>query len=257
LKNLQGAALNAAVDEALQSVNLAEQATRQKLSGEYSGGMKRRLSVAISLIGNPLVVYLDEPSTGLDPASRHQLWEAILKAKKNRTIILTTHSMEEAEVLCDKIGIFVAGELRCYGAPQQLTHRYGSNYSLTATVNPGMVPKAKEFLSSLAPGAYASAAILPSHPSAALDLRAHCAVLGAVASALVGDTLRCSIPISSITPEQIFSKMEAARQTVGVRDWGVANASLEDVFIQVTPSALCRTGFGEIDSCADCHPAPD
>lgn len=168
LKNLQGAALDAAVDEALQSVNLAEQATRQKLSGEYSGGMKRRLSVAISLIGNPLVVYLDEPSTGLDPASRHQLWEAILKAKKNRTIILTTHSMEEAEVLCDKIGIFVAGELRCYGAPQQLTHRYGSNYSLTATVNPGMVPKAKEFLSNLAPGAHASAR--SSSPSPPLPL---------------------------------------------------------------------------------------
>ncbi len=58
-------------------------------------------------------------------------------------------------------------------------------------------------------------------------------VPGAVASALVGDTLRCSIPISSISPEQIFTKMEAARQSVGVRDWGVANASLEDVFIQV------------------------
>ncbi len=141
------------MDEALKGVNLAEQSTRQKLSGEYSGGMKRRLSVAISLIGNPLVVYLDEPSTGLDPASRHQLWEAILKAKKDRTIILTTHSMEEAEVLCDKIGIFVAGELRCYGAPQQLTHRYGSNYSLTATVNHGMVAKAQEFLSNIAPGA--------------------------------------------------------------------------------------------------------
>ena len=60
---------------------------------------------------------------------------------------------------------------------------------------------------------------------------------GSVANALVGDTLRCSIPISSITPEQIFSKMEAARQSVGVRDWGVANASLEDVFIQVTRAA--------------------
>jgi ABC-type multidrug transport system ATPase subunit len=162
LKNLKGAALDAAVDDALKSVNLAEPATRQKLSGEYSGGMKRRLSVAISLIGNPLVVYLDEPSTGLDPASRHQLWEAILKAKKDRTIILTTHSMEEAEVLCDKIGIFVAGELRCFGAPQQLTHRYGSNYSLTVTVNPGMVPQAQEFLNKLAAGASVFA-LSPAH----------------------------------------------------------------------------------------------
>jgi hypothetical protein len=77
-----------------------------------------------------------------------------------------------------------------------------------------------------------------------------------VANALVGDTLRCSIPISSITPEQIFSKMEAARQTVGVRDWGVANASLEDVFIQVarlSPLVPCSVR----DACADCDPAPD
>ncbi len=61
---------------------------------------------------------------------------------------------------------------------------------------------------------------------------------GAVANALVGDTLRCSIPIRSITPEQIFTKMEAARESVGIRDWGVANASLEDVFIQVN-GVLC------------------
>jgi hypothetical protein len=67
----------------------------------------------------------------------------------------------------------------------------------------------------------------------ALCLGAYPSTAGAVANALVGDTLRCSIPISSITPEQIFAKMEAARVSVGVRDWGVANASLEDVFIQV------------------------
>ena len=67
----------------------------------------------------------------------------------------------------------------------------------------------------------------------ALCLGAYPSTAGAVANALVGDTLRCSIPISSITPEQIFAKMEAARASVGVRDWGVANASLEDVFIQV------------------------
>jgi ABC-type multidrug transport system ATPase subunit len=174
LKNLQGAVLDAAVDEALRSVNLAEPATRQKLSGEYSGGMKRRLSVAISLIGNPLVVYLDEPSTGLDPASRHQLWEAILKAKKDRTIILTTHSMEEAEVLCDKIGIFVSGELRCFGAPQNLTHRYGSNYSLTVTVNTGMLAQAKDFLTNLAPGLtfYSSTPIFEPLRSLCLSLQA-------------------------------------------------------------------------------------
>ena len=80
--------------------------------------MKRRLSVAISLIGDPLVVYLDEPSTGLDPASRRNLWDVIKQGKQGRAIILTTHSMEEAEVLCDRLGIFVDGALQVIGNPK-------------------------------------------------------------------------------------------------------------------------------------------
>ena len=72
---------------------------RWKLVGEFSGGMKRRLSTACSLIGEPSIVYMDEPSTGLDPASRHRLWNVVQESKSNKTIILTTHSMEEAEVV--------------------------------------------------------------------------------------------------------------------------------------------------------------
>ena len=67
-------------------------------------GMKRRLSCAISLIGEPAVTYLDEPSTGLDPASRRQLWGTIAEAKRGKAVVLTTHSMEEAEMLCDRLG---------------------------------------------------------------------------------------------------------------------------------------------------------
>lgn len=66
--------------------------------------MKRRLSCAISLIGEPAVTYLDEPSTGLDPASRRQLWGTIAEAKRGKAVVLTTHSMEEAEILCDRLG---------------------------------------------------------------------------------------------------------------------------------------------------------
>lgn len=80
--------------------------------------MKRRLSVAIALIGDPLVVYLDEPSTGLDPSSRRLLWDVIKKAKKEKAVVLTTHSMEEAEILCDRLGIFVDGRLVCIGNPK-------------------------------------------------------------------------------------------------------------------------------------------
>ncbi|KAH7657402.1 Sulfate-transporting ATPase protein [Dioscorea alata] len=120
LKNLHGSELEEAVKESLQSVNLSDKANT--LSGKYSGGMKRRLSVAISLIGNPCAVYLDEPSTGLDPASRKYLWSALLNAKQNKAIILTTHSMEEAEALCDRVGIFVDGSLQCIGNPKEVTN---------------------------------------------------------------------------------------------------------------------------------------
>lgn len=71
--------------------------------------MKRRLSVAISAIGNPRIIFLDEPTTGMDPVSRHQAWELMLELKKNRTIILTTHAMEEADILADRIAVIVDG----------------------------------------------------------------------------------------------------------------------------------------------------
>ncbi|PWA55731.1 ABC transporter A family member 7 [Artemisia annua] len=89
LKNLRGFALIQAVEESLRSVNLLNGGVGDKQVGKYSGGMKRRLSVAISLIGDPTVVYMDEPSTGLDPTSRNNLWNVIKQAKENRAIFLT------------------------------------------------------------------------------------------------------------------------------------------------------------------------
>ena len=70
-----------------------------------SGGMKRRLSIAIALIGDPAILFLDEPSTGLDPENRRQLWDILVECKGKRAVVLTTHSMEEADVLCSRIGI--------------------------------------------------------------------------------------------------------------------------------------------------------
>ena len=88
--------------------------------------MKRRLSVAMALIGTPSVVYMDEPSTGLDPASKRSLWNVIARAKGNKSIVLTTHSMEEAEVLCDRVGVMSFGELQCIGTASELKRRYGA-----------------------------------------------------------------------------------------------------------------------------------
>jgi len=80
---------------------------------ELSGGMKRRVSVAISLVSDPKIIFLDEPSTGLDPENRRQLWDIIANLKGKRAMMLTTHSMEEADVLCNRIAIVNNGILRC------------------------------------------------------------------------------------------------------------------------------------------------
>ena len=77
---------------------------RKKRSKNLSGGMRRRLSVAMACIGSPDILILDEPTTGLDPASRRQVWEVIENIKTDRSVILTTHAMEEADHLCTRIG---------------------------------------------------------------------------------------------------------------------------------------------------------
>ncbi|XP_061353106.1 ABC transporter A family member 2-like isoform X2 [Gastrolobium bilobum] len=97
-------------------------------AGSYSGGMKRRLSVAIALIGDPKLVILDEPTTGMDPITRRHVWDIIENAKRGRAIVLTTHSMEEADILSDRIGIMAKGRLRCIGTSIRLKSRFGTGF---------------------------------------------------------------------------------------------------------------------------------
>ncbi|XP_073143573.1 ABC transporter A family member 2-like [Henckelia pumila] len=111
----------------LEQVKLTAAANVRSCS--YSGGMKRRLSFAISLIGNPRLVILDEPTTGMDPVARRHIWNVIESAKQGRSIILTTHSMEEADVLSDRIGIMVKGRLRCIGNSTFLKSKFGTGFT--------------------------------------------------------------------------------------------------------------------------------
>ena len=88
--------------------------------------MRRRLSLALALIHNPQVAFLDEPTVALDPQSRHAVWDFIRELKKeNKTIILTTHYMEEAEALCDRVGIIDHGKLLTLGPPKDLVLKAG------------------------------------------------------------------------------------------------------------------------------------
>jgi len=96
-----------------------------------SGGTKRKLSYGMAMLGDPKIVLMDEPSSGMDPQSKRFVWDTILASfKGDRGAILTTHSMEEADALCSRVGIMVKGELRCIGSTQHLKNKYGGGYLL-------------------------------------------------------------------------------------------------------------------------------
>ncbi|XP_077993877.1 ATP-binding cassette sub-family A member 2-like [Glandiceps talaboti] len=117
------------VQEILLNMPLANK--RQSRVSELSGGMKRMLSVAIAFIGKPSIVILDEPTASVDPYAKRKIWDLINKHRKDCTTILTTHCMQEAELLGDKIAILVDGTLQCHGSMNYLLNQLGYDYKLT------------------------------------------------------------------------------------------------------------------------------
>ncbi|PNY06932.1 ABC transporter A family member 7-like protein, partial [Trifolium pratense] len=211
LKNLKGSDLTQAVEESLKSVNLFHGGVADKKAGKYSGGMKRRLSVAISLIGDPRVVYMDEPSTGLDPASRKNLWNVVNRAKQDRAIILTTHSMEEAEVLCDRLGIFVEGSFQCIGNPKELKGRYGGTYVFSMATSIDHETDVEKLVQQLSPNAKKIYHI--------------------------SGTQKFELPKDEVKIANVFQAVETAKGNFPVSAWGLADTTLEDVFIKVAREA--------------------
>lgn len=109
---------------------------RNTYSKNLSGGMKRKLSMAIAFCGDSKVIFLDEPTSGMDPFSRRFTWNLIREYRPNRCIILTTHFMDEADLLGDRIAIMAQGCLRCIGSSLFLKQKYGVGYRLTIEKNP-------------------------------------------------------------------------------------------------------------------------
>lgn len=107
------------------SAQFALETVAQKRAGKLSGGWQRRLSIAMALISEPQILFLDEPTLGLDVLARSDLWDSIRALKGKITIILTTHYMEEAEALSDRIGIMKDGRLLTVGTAEELKHRTG------------------------------------------------------------------------------------------------------------------------------------
>jgi ABC-2 type transport system ATP-binding protein len=116
------------IDGLIDLVNLNDKTKEQYKN--LSGGLKQRLGIAIALVNDPEVVFLDEPTTGLDPRARHEVWEVLLGLKKKgKTVFLTTHYMEEAELLADTVAIISKGKIIAMGSPEELIER-NANYLL-------------------------------------------------------------------------------------------------------------------------------
>jgi ABC-type multidrug transport system ATPase subunit len=200
---------------------------RKKLAMRLSGGMKRKLCVAIALIGDPEVVLLDEPSAGLDPVSRRNLWSVILRTMSHRAVILTTHSMDEAEALCKRIGIMVKGQLRALGSKQHLKNKFGSGYELTVklAVQPTVQQEQKPH----------SANLQQQDMSVQIEaLTAFVQELFPSATILAenGGLLTYQIPKEEMQMERAFTNLESQKARLSIEDYTVAQPTLEQVFIR-------------------------
>ncbi len=129
-----------APDHALAQVSLQEKATSRV--GKLSGGQKQRLAVACAIVGDPQLLFLDEPTTGLDPASRRQLWEIIRSFREQgRTVLLTTHYMDEAERLCDRVAIVDHGKVIALGTPAELIAGLGGEHMIEISLEQNGTPR--------------------------------------------------------------------------------------------------------------------
>jgi ABC-2 type transport system ATP-binding protein len=125
------------VDEVIEVVQLGEK--RKARVGKLSGGQKQRLALACAIVGDPELLFLDEPTTGLDPQSRRQLWDLIVELRASgRSIVLTTHYMDEAERLCDRVAIVDHGRVIALGTPRALIASLGAEHVVEFTI-PGAV----------------------------------------------------------------------------------------------------------------------
>ena len=195
----------------LTSVGLVADA--DNMVSTYSGGMKRRLSVGIASVASPTIMFLDEPSTGMDPLSKRRVWTMIEQLKKNRVMLLTTHSMEEADALGDKVAILDKGRLRAIGSSLFLKRTYGKGHTVSLLSEVDDVPRVEQLVKSCVP----SAEILGTAAGNTSVSIKHSAVQGIpqLFNSLMGeDGLIKEWSLSDTTLEEVFLRLAAQNREV-------------------------------------------
>ena len=220
---------NKVVLKAIEDVALSEK--RLSFAKDLSGGMKRKLSVAIAFCGDPKVVFLDEPTSGMDPFARRFTWNVIRKYRENRVIVLTTHFMDEADLLGDRIAIMADGQLRCVGSSLFLKRKFGVGYQLTVIKNSSkavQINKDEEVVGSL------------TKEEERKDLNGilEAIVTGAVPSATVlsnvGTEMKFQLPIGeSARFVGMFTMLDEQIKKQKIETYGVSVTTLDEVFLLV------------------------
>eukprot|EP00039_Didymoeca_costata_P006116 m.87594 g.87594 ORF g.87594 m.87594 type:complete len:1794 (+) comp13118_c0_seq1:164-5545(+) len=216
LKGVPRESVNNHVESMLESLELTDKA--KCLAKTLSGGQMRKLSCGIALVGGSRVVVLDEPTSGMDPAARRATWKLLLDNKEDRTILLTTHFMEEADILGDRVSIVVSGHMECSGTSFFLKSKFGNGYKLTLVQNPDcQKAKVARFVKSLLPNAKFQS--------------------------IFGSEILYNIP-NAEGLGSFFKNLEQDKALLGVQSYGIAIESLEDVFVHVGERvALAHDGY--------------
>ncbi|EHH23651.1 hypothetical protein EGK_07162 [Macaca mulatta] len=232
LKSMAQEEIRREMDKMIEDLELSNK--RHSLVQTLSGGMKRKLSVAIAFVGGSRAIILDEPTAGVDPYARRAIWDLILKYKPGRTILLSTHHMDEADLLGDRIAIISHGKLKCCGSPLFLKGTYGDGYRLTLVKRPAESGGPQEpGLASSPPGR--------TPLSSCSELQVSQFIRKHVASCLlVSDT---STELSYILPseaakkgafERLFQHLERSLDALHLSSFGLMDTTLEEVFLKVS-----------------------
>ncbi|KAF9355207.1 ATP-binding cassette sub- A member 2 [Mortierella sp. AD094] len=201
---------NEAVEQMINEMGLME--LGNKTAKTFSGGNKRRLSLAMAVIGCPKVVFLDEPTTGVDVSIRQLIWNSIRKLKRTSCVILTTHSMEEADALCDRIGIITNGHIQALGTSQRLKNTYGAGYKVIVKTHDST-----------------NAVTLALEQSVGVG---RVALVQALGASLEYEISRVEGERTTEMLAKLFRLFEQKRQELGIEDYSVGQTTLAQVFIE-------------------------
>uniref|UniRef100_A0A803TLI3 ATP binding cassette subfamily A member 4 n=1 Tax=Anolis carolinensis TaxID=28377 RepID=A0A803TLI3_ANOCA len=224
---------------------------RNEEARNLSGGMQRKLSVAIAFVGEAKVIVLDEPTSGVDPYSRRSIWDLILKYRSGRTIILSTHHMDEADILGDRIAIISQGKLHCSGTPVFLKNSFGTGFYLT------LVRKMKNTETGGRKGGVRNVFWLFTGNVNEINELVHHHVPEAQLIESIGQELIYLLPSKNFKQRSyasLFRELEETLADLGLSSFGISDTPLEEVFLKVTADADPGTQNAGKHSTAHCLP---